>query len=204
MLSMKPSLIFVSFVQSLETEKSQLASEKQVLMEEQEEMQKNLKSSERLGSKKLDELEGTLSNMSSALLARNEEISTLRQEIESKNLDLLNRESCISTLTDSKTQDEESFVKLQKELEASQELLRQKDEQIASLDDKIMQVNESLESQILDKLEMEENVEALTSGELFDIIFLYDIGRLAIGTTESFYLINIIIYLTFNFNFGLS
>ena len=164
MLSMKPSLIFVSFVQSLETEKSQLASEKQVLMEEQEEMQKNLKSSERLGSKKLDELEGTLSNMSSALLARNEEISTLRQEIESKNLDLLNRESCISTLTNSKTQDEESFVKLQKELEASQELLRQKDEQIASLDDKIMQVNESLESQILDKLEMEENVEALTSG----------------------------------------
>ena len=107
---MKPSLIFVSFVQSLETEKSQLASEKQVLMEEQEEMQKNLKSSERLGSKKLDELEGTLSNMSSALLARNEEISTLRQEIESKNLDLLNRESCISTLTDSKTQNEESFI----------------------------------------------------------------------------------------------
>ena len=102
----------LSFVQSLETEKSQLASEKQVLMEEQEEMQKNLKSSELLGSKKLDELEGTLSNMSSALLARNEEISTLRQEIESKNLDLLNRESCISTLTDSKTQDEESFVKL--------------------------------------------------------------------------------------------
>ena len=164
-------LIFVSFVQSLETEKSQLASEKQVLMEEQEEMQKNLKSSERLGSKKLDELEGTLSNMSSALLARNEEISTLRQEIESKNLDLLNRESCISTLTDSKTQDEESFVKLQKELEASKELLRQKDEQIASLDEKIMQVNESLESQILDKLEMEENVEALTSGELFDITY---------------------------------
>ena len=181
MLSMKPLLIFVSFVQSLETEKSQLASEKQVLMEEQEEMQKNLKSSERLGSKKLDELEGTLSNMSSALLARNEEISTLRQEIESKNLDLLNRESCISTLTDSKTQGEESFVKLQKELEASQELLRQKDEQIASLDEKIMQVNESLESQILDKLEMEENVEALTSGELFDIIFLYNIG-----TTVSF------------------
>ena len=193
---MKPSLIFVSFVQSLETEKSQLASEKQVLMEEQEEMQKNLKSSERLGSKKLDELEGTLSNMSSALLARNEEISTLRQEIESKNLDLLNRESCISTLTDSKTQDEESFVKLQKELEASQELLRQKDEQIASLDEKIMQVNESLESQILDKLEMEENVEALTSGELFDIIFWYNIG--------SEFLINLIIYLTFKFNFGLS
>ena len=194
MLSMKPLLIFVSFVQSLETEKSQLASEKQVLMEEQEEMQKNLKSSERLGSKKLDELEGTLSNMSSALLARNEEISTLRQEIESKNLDLLNRESCISTLTDSKTQGEESFVKLQKELEASQELLRQKDEQIASLDEKIMQVNESLESQILDKLEMEENVEALTSGELFDIIFLYNIG-----TTGAF-LINIIIYLMYNFD----
>ena len=183
---MKPLLIFVSFVQSLETEKSQLASEKQVLMEEQEEMQKNLKSSERLGSKKLDELEGTLSNMSSALLARNEEISTLRQEIESKNLDLLNRESCISTLTDSKTQGEESFVKLQKELEASQELLRQKDEQIASLDEKIMQVNESLESQILDKLEMEENVEALTSGELFDIIFLYDIGRLAYRSYRDF------------------
>ena len=174
-LSMKPLLIFFSFFQTLETEKSQLASEKQVLMEEQEEMQKNLKSSELLGSKKLDELEGTLSNMSSALLARNEEISTLRQEIESKNLDLLNRESCISTLTDSKTQDEESFVKLQKELEASKELLRQKDEQIASLDEKIMQVNESLESQILDKLEMEENVEALTSGELLDIIFLYSI-----------------------------
>ena len=186
MLSMKPLIIFVSFVQSLETEKSQLASEKQVLMEEQEEMQKNLKSSERLGSKKLDELEGTLSNMSSALLARNEEISTLRQEIESKNLDLLNRESCISTLTDSKTQGEESFVKLQKELEASQELLRQKDEQIASLDEKIMQVNESLESQILDKLEMEENVEALTSGELFDIIFLYDIGRLAYRNYREF------------------
>ena len=177
MLYMEPLLFFVSFVQSLETEKSQLASEKQVLMEEQEEMQKNLKSSERLGSKKLDELEGTLSNMSSALLARNEEISTLRQEIESKNLDLLNRESCISTLTDSKTQGEESFVKLQKELEASQELLRQKDERIASLDEKILQVNESLESQILDKLEMEENVEALTSGE---------------------FLINMIIYLTFN------
>ena len=167
-------------------------------MEQEEEMQKNLKSVNALGSKKLDELEGTLSNMSSALLARNEEISTLRQEIESKNLDLLNRESCISTLTDSKTQDEESFVKLQKELEASQELKRQKDEQIASLDEKIMQVNESLESQILDKLEMEENVEALTSGELFDITFLYNIRN------HNEFLINIIIYLTFKFNVWLS
>ena len=34
----------------------------------------------------------------------------LQQEIESKNLDLLNRENCISTLTVFKTQNEESFI----------------------------------------------------------------------------------------------
>ena len=67
-------------------------------------------------------------------------------------------------MTESKKLAEEKSSDLQNQLESSQNLLRQKEQQIVNLDEKIVQVNESLESQILDKLAMEEDVEALTSG----------------------------------------
>ena len=76
----------------------------------------------------------------------------------------MSQQSSISSLTESKKLAEEKSSDLQKELESSQNLLRQKEQQIVNLDEKIVQVNESLESQILDKLAMEEDVEALTSG----------------------------------------
>merc|ERR1712156_796097 len=77
--------------------------------------------------------------------------------------DLLSQQSSISSLTESKKLAEEKSSDLQNQLESSQNLLRQKEQQIVNLDEKIVQVNESLESQILDKLAMEEDVEALTS-----------------------------------------
>ena len=86
----------------------------------------------------------------------------------------MSQQSSISSLTESKKLAEEKSSDLQNQLESSQNLLRQKEQQIVNLDEKIVQVNESLESQILDKLAMEEDVEALTSG-------IYSQGGLKIG-----------------------
>ena len=141
-----------------------MATDFEELKQQKEELEKNLRSGSSLSNKKLNEAEDTISNLSSGILQRNEEISKLRKEIESKNRDLLSQESCISTLTESKRLAEEKSSDLRSELDSSKNLLRQKEQQISNLDEKIVQVNESLEAQILDKLAMEEDVEALTSG----------------------------------------
>ena len=66
-------------------EKIQLAADYELLKQQKEELEKNIKSKNGLATKKLSEAEETISNLSSGVMSRNEEISRLRQEIESKN-----------------------------------------------------------------------------------------------------------------------
>ena len=62
-----------------------MAADYELLKEQKEELEKNIKSKNGLTTKKLSEAEETISNLSSGVMSRNEEISRLRQEIESKN-----------------------------------------------------------------------------------------------------------------------
>ena len=66
-------------------EKIQLAADYELLKQQKEELEKNIKSKNGLATKKLSEAEETISNLSSGVMSRNEEISRLRQEIEAKN-----------------------------------------------------------------------------------------------------------------------
>ena len=62
-----------------------MAADYELLKQQKEELEKNIKSKNGLATKKLSEAEETISNLSSGVMSRNEEISRLRQEIEAKN-----------------------------------------------------------------------------------------------------------------------